>query len=75
MERIVIILVANSACIAACGALLLFFPMTAGFTVTTPKSTHFLPGGEFLSTVLLCLVDLTIAVYLAWSFVHYVRTH
>jgi hypothetical protein len=63
-------LLANLACIAACGALLLFYPHDSGFTITTSKSTHYFSGGEFLSAALLCLVNLTIGVYLAWSLRH-----
>lgn len=58
---------ANLGCIAGCGALLLFYPRNSGFTVTTSRSTHYLEGGVFLSGTLLCLLDLGIGVYLAWS--------
>jgi hypothetical protein len=61
---------ANLACIATCGAFLLFYPKNSGFTITTPTSTHNLPGGEFPSAALLCLLDLGIGVYLAWSLLH-----
>jgi hypothetical protein len=44
-----------------------FYPKASGFTITTPSSTHFLSGGVFLSTALLCLLDLAIGIYLAWS--------
>ena len=63
-------MLANLASIAACGALLLFYPKDSGFTVTTSTSTYYLPGGEFLSAALLCILDLTIGVYLAWSLLH-----
>ena len=63
-------ILANLACIAACGALLLFYPKNSGFTISTSTSTHYLPGGEFLSAALLCVLDLTIGVYLAWSLSH-----
>lgn len=63
-------LLANLVCIAACGALVLFYPKNSGFTLTTPTSTHYLSGGIFLSAALLCLADLTIAIYLAWSLSH-----
>ena len=71
MGRILIgCILANLACIAACGALLLFYPTNSGFTITTSTSTHYLPGGEFLSVALMCLLDLTIGVYLVWSLLH-----
>ena len=63
-------ILANLACIAACGALLLFYPKNSGFTITTSTSTRYLPGGEFLSVALLCVLDLMIGVYLAWSLSH-----
>jgi len=63
-------ILANLACIAACGALLLFYPKNSGFTITTSTTTHYLSGGEFLSAALLCILDLTIAVYIVWSYSH-----
>ena len=60
-------LLANLACVAACGALLMFYPNDSGFTITTSKSTHYFAGGEVLSAALLCLLDLTIGVYVGWS--------
>ena len=60
-------ILANLACIAACAGLMAFYPKASGFTITTPSSTHFLSGGVFLSTALLCLLDLAIGIYLAWS--------
>jgi uncharacterized membrane protein YdcZ (DUF606 family) len=54
--------------LVACGALLLYCPKDSGFTITTSKSTYYFAGGELLGAALLCLLDLTIGVYLAWSF-------
>jgi hypothetical protein len=67
MTRLLIrCLLFNLACIVASGMLLRFYPKTNGFTV----GTHYLEGGVFLGTTLLCLVDSMIGVYLAWSMFH-----
>jgi hypothetical protein len=67
MNRVLVgCLVANMACAVVCGALLLFYPKNSGFTITTATSTHYFPGGVLLSAALLCFLDLTIGVYLAW---------
>jgi hypothetical protein len=63
-------ILANLAGIGTCGALLLFYPKSSGFTITTSTSTHYLPGGELLSAALLCLLNLTIGIYLVWSLLH-----
>ena len=63
-------IVANLACIAACGALLLFYPKNSGFTITTSTTTHYLSDGEFLSAALLSILDLAIGVYIVWSLSH-----
>ena len=55
-------ILANTACIALCGALLMFYPKDSGFTVTTPTSTHYLAGGELLAGALLCAVNFAIGV-------------
>ncbi len=68
MTRVLIgCIFANLICIAVCGALLAFFPKSSGFTITTSTATHYLSGGVFLSTALLCLLDLAISLFLAWS--------
>lgn len=61
-------LLVNLACIAVCGAILLYYPNESGFTITTSKSTHYFAGGEFLGAALLCLLNLAMGVYLALSF-------
>lgn len=68
MERTLIgCILANAGAVAVCGALLFFYPKSSGFTVTTPTSTHYLPGGALLSGGLLCVADFVIGIYLAWS--------
>ena len=63
-------ILANLVGIGACGALLLFYPKSSGFTITTPTSTHYLAGGELLSAALFCLLNLTIGIYLIWALLH-----
>jgi hypothetical protein len=63
-------LLINLSVILASGALLKWFPSQRGFTVTTPQATHFISGDIFLSAALLCLVDSTLGIYLAWSLLH-----
>ena len=67
MNRVLVgCLVANMDCAVVCGALLRFYPKNSGFTITTAISAHYFPGGVLLSAALLCFLDLTIGVYLAW---------
>jgi len=63
-------LVVNAAGVIVCTAMLLLFPRGSGFTITTPTSTHYIQSGVFLSAVLMCLVDLAIAISVAWSLLH-----
>jgi hypothetical protein len=63
-------LIANLACLTVCGALFWLHPKNSGFTITTHQTTHYIAGGEFLGAVILCLCDLAIGIYLAWSFLH-----
>ena len=64
-------LLANAVGIAVCGALLSFYPKSSGFTVTTPTSTHYVPGAELLTGIVLCVLNLASGVYLAWSLTHW----
>jgi hypothetical protein len=69
MNRVLVgCLVANMACAVICGALLRFYPKNSGFTITS-ATTHYFPGGVLLSAALLCFLDLTISVHLAWLIV------
>jgi len=56
-------LLLNLASIAVSAALLGFYPKHSGFTV----GSHYLGGGFFLGGMLLCVLDLAIGLYLAWS--------
>ena len=64
-------IVADAVGVALCGALLIFYPKSSGFTLTTPSSTHCVPGGELICGVLLCVANLVIGIYLAWSLTHW----
>ena len=64
-RALIVCILANLACVAACAALLLFYPHNSGFTITTSTRTHYFPGGA-----LLCLFNLAIGAYLAWSLLH-----
>lgn len=68
--RLVCCLLLNLAIIMASGALLKWFPSQLGFTVTTSRVTHFIGGDVFLSAALLCFVDGSLGIYLAWSLFH-----
>jgi len=63
-------LIANLFCLSVCSALLWLYPKNSGFTITTRQTTHYITGGEFLGAAILCLFDLVIGIYLAWSFLH-----
>ncbi|MGA8090596.1 MAG: hypothetical protein WCA10_25195 [Terracidiphilus sp.] len=63
-------LLLNLIVILASGALLKWYPIQQGFTVTTSQTTHYIGGNIFLSGVFLCLLDSAIGVYLAWSLLH-----
>lgn len=67
---IVCCLLFNLAAIAASSALLQWFPSQPGFTVTTPRVTHFIAGNLLLSAGLLCFADFVLGVYLAWTLLH-----
>jgi hypothetical protein len=67
---VVCCLLLNLAAILASGALLKWFPSQPGFTVTTPHATHFISGNILLSATLLCLVDSTLGIHLAWTLFH-----
>jgi len=60
-------LTANLACILVCGALLWLYPRNSGFTITTSQRTHYFGGGPLLGALVLCLSDVAIAVFLAWT--------
>jgi hypothetical protein len=71
MERALVrCLLFNLAVIVASGALLKWYPVASGFTVTTSQATHYISGNIFLSAVLLCLLDSAIGIYLAWTLFH-----
>ena len=63
-------LLLNLMVILASGALLKWYPIQQGFTVTTSHTTHYISGNIFLSGVLLCVLDTSIGIYLAWSLLH-----
>jgi hypothetical protein len=63
-------LLLNLAVILASGALLKWFPSRLGFTVTTPQSTYFFDGNIFMGAAFLCVADIVLGVYLAWSLLH-----
>jgi hypothetical protein len=63
-------LLINAAGILASGAILLLSPSQSGFTLTTAKATHYIGGGVLPAVLLMGLLDLGIAISLAWSLLH-----
>jgi hypothetical protein len=59
-------LVLNLVVLVGSGALLLWYPKDSGFTITTKMTTHYMDGGVFLGSILVCLFDLMLSIYLAY---------
>lgn len=71
MSRLLVrCLLINAAGILASAAILLLPRSSSGFTLTTAKATHYIGGGVFPAVLLMCLLDLGIAISLAWSLFH-----
>ena len=72
MFRVVVgCLIVNAAGIVVSATnLFLLRTSSSGFTITTPRATHYIGGGVLPAAVLMCLMSLAITVCLAWSLTH-----
>jgi hypothetical protein len=63
-------LILNLVAVLASGALVWWYPKDNGFSLSRAAQTSYIPGGVFLGSVLVCLVDLAIGVAVGWRISH-----